>query len=171
MGKTRLAVAAVLLVIMITGLVWPLPWLVVQHEDQLWAVYPGANQTQFALRWRHSVEEEDWIEQFRVVGSEVQIVSTRFKTFGAGVPAHAGTHTSLDHGWVVMSGIDRDVDPLTVQAASAENYRFRYEGGPWQMLSADGQAPIVVLAAASQPLYKLLPTLVATAWRGVRSRL
>lgn len=169
MIKTGVAGAAVLLLVMV-GLLWPLPWLMVRHDGQLWAVYPGGDHTQFALRWRHSVEEEDWIEQFRIIGTEVQIASTRFKTFGAGVPAHAGTNTDLDHGWVVMSGIDRDVDPLTVQAASAENYRFRYAGGPWQALSADGQAPIVLLVVGRQPLYKLLPTLMATAWRGVRSR-
>lgn len=119
MGKTWVAVAALVLIAM-AGLLWPLPWLMVRHDGQLWAVYPGAEHTRFALRWRHSVEEEDWIEQFRVVGSDIQIAATRFKTFGAGVPAHAGTRTRLDHGWVVMSGIDRDVDPLTVQAASAE---------------------------------------------------
>lgn len=170
MHKTRVVVGMALLLVVMAGLLWPLPWLTVRHDGRLWAAYPGGEHTRFALRWRHSVEEEDWIERFRVVGSEVQVAATRFKTFGAGVPAHAGTRTSLEHGWVVMSGIDRDVDPLTVQAAAAENYRFRYQHGPWQRLSGNGQAPILVFAGETAPLYRILPTLVATAWRGVRSR-
>lgn len=149
-------------------LAWPLPWLEIRQAGQLKAVYPGGNGTQFALRWRHSVEEEDWIEQFRIVGHEVRIEATRFKTFGAGVPAEAGTRTRLEDGWVVMSGIDRDVDPLTVQAAAAETYRFRYgSSGAWQRLSADGQAPILVFAAVNAPLVAILPSLVATLWHGV----
>lgn len=121
------------------------------------------------MRWKHSVELEDWIEEYRVVDSTVEISATRFKTFGAGVPAHAGHHTKLDHGWVVMSGIDRDVAPLTVQAASAESYRFRYDGGDWQRLSHGDEAPILVFHVVDAPLASVAAELIATVWHGVRS--
>ena len=149
-------------------LCWPHAWLEVCHGDQRWAVYPGGEGTRFALRWRHSVEQEDWIEQYRIENGKVLIAATRFKTFGAGVPAHAGTQTRLVDGWVVMSGIDRDVDPLTVQAAAAEQYRFRYAGGPWQRLSVGHEAPILVFRAVRASLFTMWPARLATWWRGVR---
>jgi len=170
MQARRVAVVAIALVVATVALVlgWPRHWLTIRQDDQLLAVYPGGKATQFSLRWRHSVEEEDWIETFKIVNSAVQIASTRFKTFGAGVPADAGTRTTLEHGWVVMTGINRDVDPLTVQAAAAEQYRFRYEDGPWRRLSQGPAAPILVFAAETAPLIELWPTRLATVWRDVR---
>ncbi|AWN15927.1 DUF1850 domain-containing protein [Salinisphaera sp. LB1] len=146
---------------------WPRAWLEIRHGSRVIAVYPGASGTRFALRWMHSVELEDWIECFRVTGDgAIDIAATRFKTFGAGVPAHAGRHTRLDHGWVVMSGIDRDVDPLTVQAAAAERYRFRYGGGAWHRLSYNGAEPILVFTIMRAPLIAVAWSRLATIWRG-----
>lgn len=145
---------------------WPRSWLEIRHGSDVIAVYPGGSGTRFALRWRHSVEHEDWIECFRVTGDAIEIAATRFKTFGAGVPAHAGRHTRLDHGWVVMSGIDRNVDPLTVQAAAAERYRFRYGDGAWHRLSHGRAEPILVFRVARAPLIVVAGSWLATLWRG-----
>lgn len=150
----------------------PRSWLVIRAADRpgapIRAVYPGRAGTHFALRWMHSVEREDWIECFRVVHGHVEIAATRFKTFGAGVPAHAGRQTRLEHGWVVMSGIDRDVDPLTVQAAAAEHYRFRYEQGAWQALSKTHEKPILSFTLHRASWAAMGPMRLATLWRGVR---
>ncbi|MGB7757132.1 MAG: DUF1850 domain-containing protein [Salinisphaera sp.] len=148
---------------------WPRPWLEIRHGTNVVAVYPGAAGTRFSLRWMHSVEREDWIECFRVTeAGAIDIAATRFKTFGAGVPAHAGRHTELEHGWVVMSGIDRDVDPLTVQAAAAERYRFRYGhgDGAWQRLSYNGAEPILVFSIVRAPWIVVAWSRLATIWRG-----
>lgn len=149
------------------GLGWPQSWLEIRRGTRVIAVYPGADGTRFSLRWMHSVEREDWIECFRVTEhGAIDIAATRFKTFGAGVPAHAGRHTRLDHGWVVMSRIDRDVDPLTVQAAAAERYRFRYDGGAWHRLSYNGAEPILVFSIVRAPLIAVAWSRLATIWRG-----
>lgn len=163
----RLVVVGGVALVAAVWLGWPRPWLEIRRGPDLIAVYPGSDGTGFSLRWRHSVEREDWIECFRVHGRRIAIAATRFKTFGAGVPAHAGQATALHNGWVVMSDIDRDVDPLTVQAAAAERYRFRYEHGAWQRLSHDEAAPILVFKVVRQPLAGLAWPRVATLWRGV----
>ena len=100
----------------------------------------------FHIAWRHSVERETWIETFKNIHHALWLTQTRFKTFGAGVPAHAGRRTRVVDGWVVMSGIDRAVPDLTYQAAAAENYRIRIGHGPWQALSASDAAPILSFA-------------------------
>ncbi len=100
----------------------------------------------FHVAWRHSVEREAWIETFKNIDHGLWLTQTRFKTFGAGVPAHGGRRTRLVDGWVVMSGIDRAVPDLTYQAAAAENYRIRIGDGAWQALSASDAAPILSFA-------------------------
>ncbi len=140
--------------------VWPQSWLLIREDGELRYVYPAHDGTSFALRWTHSVERENWIERFRLDNGHIVLVSTRFKTFGAGVPAHAGKRTTLENGWVVMSDIDRVVDPLAVQAAAAENYSLRYDG-VWHTLGRPAEAPILTFAYARAPLYRVLPTLIA----------
>jgi len=149
-----LAVGALVAALAI-ALCWPMPWLVVRHGATLAYAFPGAEGTRFALRWMHSVEEEDWIEEFTVIDSHIRVVATRFKTFGAGVPAAAGSATTLEDGWVVMRGIDRVVDPLAVQAAAAEHYRMRY-GSRWLSLSPDGGQPILTFAVVCAPAWRMI---------------
>lgn len=151
----------------IIALARPQPWLEIRHGANLRAVYPGDNTVQFAVRWTHSVEHEDWIECFRVIDGRIDIAATRFKTFGAGVPSHAGRQTRLDEGWVVMSDIDRDVDPLAIQAASAERYRFRYARGAWQRLSGNGAAPILTFRVVKASWFSIGWARLKTRWRGV----
>ncbi|NNC23242.1 DUF1850 domain-containing protein [Salinisphaera sp. USBA-960] len=168
-GWRRLGYAAAAVAILVAALwlSWPRPWLAIHHGTHTVAVYPGPDGTEFALRWMHSVEREDWIECFRLHDAHIKIVATRFKTFGAGVPAHAGQHTHLENGWVVMSDIDRKTDPLTIQAAAAEHYRFRYEHGAWQRLSHPHQAPILTFKVIYKPLLFVLPARLTTLWHGI----
>ncbi|GHC27943.1 hypothetical protein GCM10010082_21470 [Kushneria pakistanensis] len=123
---------------------WPRPWLVVselhaQGTLERRYVFPGDDGTRFSLCWQHSVEREDWIETFALSKGAIRVVSSRFKTFGAGVP-DTGQASRLEQGWVVLDDIARPVDPLLVQAAAREHYRMGY-GGYWLDLGALGPAP------------------------------
>ncbi|WP_311945632.1 DUF1850 domain-containing protein [Halomonas piscis] len=162
-GVSLVAAAA-----MAAALAWPLPWLAVHKGSELRYAFPGGEGARFTLRWRHSVEKEDWEEWFRVRDDgAIVLTGTRFKTFGAGVPAAAGKTTRLDDGWVVMTGIDRAVSPLAVQAAAAERYRMRYQLGPLEPTFALSRAeppPILTFSVQREPLWRVLPALVRP-WR------
>jgi hypothetical protein len=142
---------------------WPRTWLVVRDAQGLRYAFVVQQQPRFSLAWTHSVEKENWVETFRIDQGSIALVSTRFKTFGAGVPDHAGHETRLENGWVVMDGIDRIVDPLAVQAAAAERYRMRY-GGRWFALSRPGEAPILTFAVRRAPVIAMWRGMVG-AWR------
>lgn len=143
---------------------WPFTWLIVRHEGETRLAFPVDVGTQFALAWRHSVEAEHWIEVFAIRAHAIVLIRTRFKTFGAGVPARIASRTELRDGWVVMSGIERRVDPLRVQAASAQCYRLRM-GGRWRALASPGSAPILRFAVIESPAIRLLWPAVR-GWRG-----
>jgi len=153
---------------MAATLAYPLPWLMVCDKTGLRYAFPGWEGTRFTLRWMHSVEKEDWEEWFEVTqNGAIELTGTRFKTFGAGVPAAAGKTTTLDDGWVVMTGIQRVVDPLAVQAAVAEHYRMRYHIGYAEhtfALSRGDPPPILTFSVHRAPLWQVLPALVRP-WR------
>lgn len=70
------------------------------------------------------MEKEAWREQFRATAEgEIHLVSTRFRTFGAGVPDSAPT-TYIEDGWVVMRGIERTVNPLVLRAHAETEHQL-----------------------------------------------
>lgn len=157
--KIWIAVATVAILVVAT-VAYPLPWLVVRDGAQWRFAFPGWQGTAFTLRWMHSVEKEDWEEWYAVTDDgAIEITGTRFKTFGAGVPAHAGKETHLEDGWVVMTGIDRVVDPLAVQAAMEEHYRMIFAGHVIPLSQAD-PPPILTFTVLKAPLWQALPALI-----------
>ncbi|MCM3359446.1 DUF1850 domain-containing protein [Psychrobacillus sp. MER TA 171] len=73
------------------------PVLVFEFSDRI--VY--AKTTQFDLGWIHSVEKEEWIEHYEIDQEQLLLESTKFKTFGAGVPSIAEDVELVD-GYVKM---------------------------------------------------------------------
>lgn len=55
----------------------------------------------FQLKWIHSVEREEWIENYEKSGNQLILTETYFKTFGAGVPSDS-ENTELVDGFVKM---------------------------------------------------------------------
>ncbi|MEB3101551.1 DUF1850 domain-containing protein [Ferviditalea candida] len=82
----------------------------------------------FSIRWTHSVEKEDWEEFFRIEQGTIYLESTRFKTFGAGVPSDVGTGSFLKDGWVYMVGIHRFIGELDLLAGDDTNHRLMVNG-------------------------------------------
>ncbi|MHB0777518.1 DUF1850 domain-containing protein [Halomonas sp. WWR20] len=160
MTQRRWLITLTMAILAVAIVAYPFPWLVIRDGGQWRFAFPGGEGTHFTLRWMHSVEKEDWEEWFEVTDAgAIEITGTRFKTFGAGVPAAAGRETHLDNGWVVMTGIDRVVDPLAVQAAAAEHYRMIYAGHT-VVLSQTDPPPILTFTILRAPLWRAFPALV-----------
>ena len=163
-GRAIIGGAVLVVVVVIAAGLWPSNWLVVRDAAGPRYAFVVDEGAQFSLAWRHSVEQEDWIETFAVRDGAIVLVATRFKTFGAGVPAQVGRSTTLENGWVLMDGIDRVVDPYAVQAAAAEDYRMRRGDSRWFALSTDSAAPILRFAVTRAPLVAMIGGVVR-AWR------
>ena len=93
----------------------------------------------FDLSWIHSVEKEEWIEHYIIENDQLLLESTRFKTFGAGVPSEA-EHVELKNGFVVMT-IEHPYEQLnltiseyvdtTIHLAQQEMKLYKY-GEPYE---------------------------------------
>ncbi|TCT18276.1 uncharacterized protein DUF1850 [Melghiribacillus thermohalophilus] len=96
-------------------------------EDMIYAIRMNEEKS-FSIRWTHSVEKEEWEEFFQFEGENINLDSTRFKTFGAGVPNNAGTNSFIRDGWVYMVNINRYVgDELTVRSGKTTGHRLIYQ--------------------------------------------
>lgn len=73
----------------------PVPMIKVSGEHDTF-YFP---EKTFSIRWVHSVEKEEWEEFFQWGNNELLLTHTKFKTFGAGVPA-TGTIIKKEKGYV-----------------------------------------------------------------------
>lgn len=69
-------------------------------------------EEEFDLSWIHSVEKEEWVEHYKVENDRIVLVSTKFKTFGAGVPSFSDQVELVD-GYVHMM-IDQPYQELNL---------------------------------------------------------
>ncbi|MFW5695561.1 MAG: DUF1850 domain-containing protein [Alkalispirochaeta sp.] len=109
------------------------PCLEVSRDGEPFATFVLDRPLVFEVSWIHSVEHEEWREEFVAdPAGEIRVEATRFRTFGAGVPDSA-PETRLEEGWVVMRGFDRVVDPLLIRANQETFHTFTLDDEVRQM--------------------------------------
>ncbi|MCA1061402.1 DUF1850 domain-containing protein [Rossellomorea aquimaris] len=131
--------------------------LILSYENKIKIVQPFLEEKDVSIRWTHSVEKEDWEEFFHIQDQTILLTSTRFKTFGAGVPDHVGDDTYIKDGWVYMMGIHQVIgSTLRFQTGKETNHRILLNG---RTIALDPQVNYQ-LSARSVPLYKVLSMMV-----------
>ncbi|NDI33537.1 DUF1850 domain-containing protein [Chengkuizengella sediminis] len=104
---------------------FPVTVLLIQSDNEINQKFYIHNFNEFSVRWIHSVEMEEWEEFFEIQGVSIVLNSTRFKTFGAGTPSNAGTHSFIKGGWVYMININRQIgNELVIQTGNETNHRI-----------------------------------------------
>ena len=82
----------------------------------------------FTLRWTHSVEKIDWVEEWRVTPPTLSLTRVAIKGSGAGM--EPADDASLEDGWWVWNP-DQTVPELHLAASGAT-------GGGWQLCTTSG---------------------------------
>ena len=109
MKRIILFLAACIILLLPVMVFYTIPVLKVSGEDELEKVLYLQQENDFSIRWTHSVENEEWEEFFKVEEGQIVLDSTRFKTFGAGVPSDTGEDTFIKDGWVYMTDIHQPI--------------------------------------------------------------
>jgi len=97
MSNKKLFGSIGILLILLGIFIIRLPILVFEFPDKTYF----ATSKQFDIGWIHSVEKEEWIEHYEINQDDLILVSTKFKTFGAGVPSISEDVELID-GYVQM---------------------------------------------------------------------
>ncbi|MCK3655093.1 hypothetical protein A4G19_04720 [Pasteurellaceae bacterium Macca] len=58
------------------------------------------NTDHFALRWRHSVERQLWLEHYQRQGNQLHLYQSWLQTFGAGSPSTEKEVTDVPPGYI-----------------------------------------------------------------------
>ncbi|MGG1630205.1 DUF1850 domain-containing protein [Rossellomorea sp. NRS-1567] len=154
--RKRILGASALLLLTLLAIV-PMNTVVLSYENKNIVVQPVFNQKEFSIRWTHSVEKEDWEEFFHIKDNTINLTSTRFKTFGAGVPDNAGEDTYIKDGWVYMTNIHQPIgDSLRFQTGKNTNHRISFNE---RTLVLNSQRSYQ-LSVGSVPMYELIYMIV-----------
>ncbi|MCA0971385.1 DUF1850 domain-containing protein [Halobacillus litoralis] len=129
MRRSLLIFVVVLVIGVIAGVTMRTTVFVISSGGQVDHRYLYKEDERFSVRWRHSVEKQEWEEMFRLKDETIQLTGTRFQTFGAGVPNDTGDRTFIKDGWVYMTGIDQNIGPsLSLRTGEKTNHRIQFGG-------------------------------------------
>lgn len=155
MKKTSLFIFLIGIVVILPMVLLPVEVLSVHVEDQIKYIFTMSEGDHFSIRWIHSVEEEEWEEFFRIHEGNIYLDSTRFKTFGAGVPNNVGSDSYLEDGWLYMIEIDRFIGDLYIRAGSTTNHRLFINDQAY-LLSQPKQETAYYLKVENNSLFQYL---------------
>ncbi|NBI30709.1 DUF1850 domain-containing protein [Chengkuizengella marina] len=128
----------IILILLCILFFFPVTVLFIQSDNEISYKFYTHNFNEFSIRWIHSVELEEWEEFFEIEGTSIMLNSTRFKTFGAGVPSNAGTHSYLKDGWVYMIDINRQIgDELVIQTGNETHHRVYFKDSILELNKVD----------------------------------
>ncbi|HLS09252.1 DUF1850 domain-containing protein [Lentibacillus sp.] len=153
--KHKAAFSAGLAVLMVFGVAFiPVKALTVLNGEQpIYAFY--LTDHSFSVQWKHSVEKEEWVEYFRIQDNTLFLESTKFKTFGAGVPSISEHPAVLKDGWVHID-IDRKIGhDLVVRSNRVNNYQIQFADDTYDLKPSDEAYTVTV---SETPLYVILFT-------------
>ena len=119
--------ASVIGTILVSLMIVKVPTLSITSGETVQEFHLYEEQVDFKVRWKHSVEKEEWEEMFVLKHGVIELTGTRFKTFGAGVPNNAGDHTFIKDGWVYMTGINKKIGKhLALRTGNYTDHRLIY---------------------------------------------
>ncbi|MEZ7170320.1 DUF1850 domain-containing protein [Sporosarcina sp. OR05] len=99
MSRSKILVSGGIVVMLLLSLfLLRIPAIQVDYPDGRFYLM----DTSFDIGWIHSVEKEPWFETYERDGDQLTLTTTKFKTFGAGVPASAEL-IEADDGFIHMT--------------------------------------------------------------------
>lgn len=106
----------------------------------------------------HSVELEQWRETFQITDlGKVELIETRFKAWGAGVPENEGHVFYEDGEWFVMQGFDgRTFDELPIGVSCYAEHRLLYDSKTYNLCDWVADGTSVVIKKESLSIFQIL---------------
>lgn len=103
-------------------LLFKLPVIQFEFEDEIYIL----TEQSFTLKWIHSVEKEEWREEYERNGEVLLLTESIFKTYGAGVPSD-GEIIPSDDGFVHMR-IGREVPEMNLTVSENAQTAIETDG-------------------------------------------
>ncbi len=136
-------------------LLWPLECLSAECEGKRLLAWPIRAGEAFELTFTHSLNLSPITDVIEWTGSDLSVVKSVFKAFGAGVPVPAdGIGTEIIHagGHYELVGIDQHMQSLTILTQAVPNHHITLGGRSASLLTLAGEGKSVTIAVKRVPL-------------------
>jgi hypothetical protein len=112
------------------------------------------NEDSFELGWIHSVEKEPWFETYERRGIDLYLTTTKFKTFGAGVPS-SGEVIEAEDGFVHMV-VNEKMDEIRLTVSENVKTTLYTEKSEIHLYKLVDDYDVIVIRVVKASLWNLL---------------
>ena len=158
----RKCVVIILLAALIGWFAWPVSCIVLEHVNTGEILYAQAMspEDELTIGWTHSVELLPWEEVFRIKDNQLYLDRTRFKTYGAGVPAETAGKSKMEDGWIVYYDLHQPMPELTYSISKRGRHILTYKHQTIALHKALSDATPVRVSARRLHRFSLLQLLL-----------
>ncbi len=130
MKARSIIISAILIVFSAIWLSRPVTCIVLEDMNSRRVVFIQSMEPEdeLTIGWTHSVEHLPWEEIFRVEKDKLIMDRTRFKQFGAGVPAETAGKSKMEDGWIVYYDLHQFMPELTYSISKRGRHILTYKG-------------------------------------------
>ncbi|MCL1834533.1 MAG: DUF1850 domain-containing protein [Oscillospiraceae bacterium] len=154
-GKSIAAFAAcAAAAIALLALLWPVGRLSVTCGGEMLIAWPIDKGERFEITFTHSLNLSPITDVVEWTGSDLVVVKSIFKTFGAGVPVPAdGVGSELvrvgDH--YELLGIDKHMQSISILLQETPDHHLSFNGREASLLEAAGPGSTVEIKVSTVP--------------------
>ena len=116
------------------------------HTDKEITRYPFSPDDRFSIEFIHSVNKSPVIDVYEVREGHIFVVETVYYHFGAGVPTELNEGETLTYGEdgsMIISGIDKSVDPLYYIVGTVSDHTLSIGGSSISLRNLCGKNRLV----------------------------
>ncbi len=153
--RHRVFIALVAALVIALVLFWPGECLVAECEGERLLAWPIKAGEEFELTFTHSLNLSPITDVIEYTGSDLSVVKSVFKAFGAGVPVPAdgiGTDIVYTGGHYELVGIDQHMQSVSILLQTVPNHQIAFRGRKASLLSLAGAGKSVTIAVKRVPL-------------------
>ena len=151
----KLGFIALLAAALAAVLFWPGECLTAKCGGKRLFAWPIRAGEEFEITFTHSLNLSPITDVIAWTGSDLSVIKSKFKAFGAGVPVPAdGIGTEIIHagGHYELIGIDQHMQSLTILTQAVPNHQIALRGQSASLLSLAGAGKSVTIAVKRVPI-------------------
>lgn len=166
--KNNLVGVLILISLLISG-----PWLiksdslVVQNADSGQVIYQQqvSPELNFAIKYTHSVENTPVWDYFKVTKGQLFLTSTKYMSYGAGLPFLDKNDYVVEEGQFIIKDIDTKLEQIPLRVSDYAKHKLLINGQSYKLYKMTVPQTLVKIRVVEQNYYQLLLWEVRRWWR------
>jgi len=158
MNKKIFYLATLVIVILLGGFAWETRVLVVEEATTNKVIYQHRieQEVDFAIKYTHSVEKTPVWDYFQTSGKEILLTSTRYKSYGAGLPFLNKNKYTVANDQFVIEDINTKLQHIPLRVSDYAKHKLLIEENIYKLYQLTSNQNLLLFKVEDKSWYQFI---------------